>query len=95
MKYLKIENNQGFFSLDGTEWQSIDKIGKNDLLVLLDVCLSKDFKMDEFQKGKIGNQAHQIIYKNIHDKFIGLVENKSRFKDESKSIYRMAYEKYS
>ena len=32
MKYLKIENNKGFY-WDGKEYQEIDKIDKNGLLI--------------------------------------------------------------
>jgi len=51
--------------------------------------------MDVFDKEKIGNQAHQIIYKNISEKFSDLSKNRSRFKDESEALYREAIEKYS
>ena len=57
--------------------------------------MSDDFEMDVFDKEKIGNQAHQIIYKNISEKFSDLSKNRSRFKDESEALYREAIEKYS
>ncbi|MDO7786565.1 hypothetical protein [Desulforamulus aquiferis] len=95
MKCLKIEDNKGFYSIDGENWLMIDKISKNDLLGLLDIALTSDFEMDEYDKEKLGNQAHQVIYNNIHEKFKEILTNKSRFKDESERMYKNAIEKYS
>jgi hypothetical protein len=94
MKYLKIEDNRGLFSVDGRSWLPIDAINKEHLLVLIDKVLSDDFEMDEFRKDGLANQAHQIIYKNLYDKFRELQSNRSRFKDESESMYKAAIEKY-
>jgi hypothetical protein len=94
MKYLKIERNKGFFSTDGQKWNPIDELSKEDLLKLIDFAVKKDFEMDTFDSTKIANQAHQIIYKNIFEKLEELEKNKSRFKDESKSLYKEAIAKY-
>ena len=95
MKFLKIEDNKGFFAVDGKTWSPIDQINKEHLLELLERVLSDNFEMDAFDKEKLGNQAHQIIYKNIYEKFLELSKNKSRFKDESEAYYKEAIEKYS
>src|SRR5688500_3097950 len=99
MKYLKIEADKGYFlrAKDATtqEWVEIDKINKDDLMYLLNHALSPDFEMDVFDETKMANKAHQIIYKNVHEKFSGLVSMKSKFKDESESFYRESVEKYS
>lgn len=95
MKFLKIEDNRGFFAVDGKTWNPIDQINKDQLLELMDRALSDGFEMDEFVKEKISNQAHQIIYKNIYEKFVELGKNKNRFKDDSEAIYKEAIEKYS
>jgi len=63
MKYLKIERNKGFYTVDGKKWSPVDEINKQDLMVLLDISLTNDFEMDEYQKDNIENKAHQIIYK--------------------------------
>jgi len=95
MKFLKIEDNKGFFAVDGKTWSPIDQINKEHLLQLLERALSDNFEMDNFEKEKLGNQAHQIIYKNIYEKFVELGKNKNRFKDESEAYYKEAIEKYS
>lgn len=98
MKYLKIENNKGYFlrpKEDTTEWAEIDKINKEDLLYLLNNAVSSEFEMDLFTEDLLGNKAHQIIYKNIFEKFSNLESMKTKFKDESESLYKEAYEKYS
>jgi hypothetical protein len=95
MKYLKIDNNMGYFSLDGENWKPIDEINKEHLLSLVDLSLSDNFEMDDFDKTKLGHKAHQVIYKNIFDKLLELNDKKDRFKDESESLYKEAIEKYS
>jgi hypothetical protein len=93
MKHLKIENNKGFYCLE-TEWKEVDKITKEDLMQLLDKAIANDFEMDVYDADKIANKAHQIIYKNIYEKFHELLLNKNRFKDESEFLYKNALEKY-
>lgn len=98
MKYLKIEDNKGHFLRpkdDTTEWLEIDKINKEDLLYLLNNAVSSEFEMDVYSEDLLGNKAHQIIYKNIFEKFSNLETMKSKFKDESENLYKEAYEKYS
>ena len=98
MKYLKIEENKGFFIRKGEqsklEWIQIDLITKDDLLFLLNKAVVEDFEMDEFKEVILSNKAHQIIYRNLYEKFSELVLNKTRFKDESDSLYKTALEKY-
>ena len=95
MKILKIEDNNGYFSSDGKEWNPIDEINKENLLSLVDISLSVDFKMDDFDKAKLGNPAHRVIYNNIFNKLSELRSKKVRFKDEIESLYKEAIEKYS
>ena len=98
MKYLKINENKGYFLRQGeggvSEWFPIDQISKDDLLALLHKAVSEIFEMDDFTEDNLSNKAHFIIYKNLHEKFIGLIANKTRFKDESDGLYKAALEKY-
>jgi len=94
MEFLKIEDGQGKYSIDGENWVPIDQIDKSSLLTLLESSLNDDFEMEEFVKENIKNPAHQIIYENIYEKLSDLSEKKSQFKDESQSLYSEAYEKY-
>lgn len=99
MKYLKIEDNRGFFLKieedQSQNWNEIDKIGKDDLLTLLNKAVLEDFEMDEFNEDLISNKAHQIIYRNLYEKFTDLLNNKTRFREESESLYKVALEKYA
>ena len=95
MKYLKIEDNKGFYCLEQDNWKEIDKINKEELLLLLDKVIETEFEMDEYEQENISNKAHQIIYKNLYEKFLEFLENKNRFKDESEQLYKGALEKYS
>ena len=99
MKYLYIKNNQGFYSLNGIEEEgkSIDSITKEDLMILLEKVVESstdDFDMDEYNDEKIKNPAHQIIYKNVYEKFISLKQKKDQFMDETSNLYKEAISKY-
>jgi hypothetical protein len=99
MKYLKIENQRGFFCLDPgastQEWKAIDLITKDDIMSLLDSALANEFDMDLYEENQIGHKAHQIIYKRIFSKFDELLPQKSRFKDDIGNTYKSALEKYA
>lgn len=97
MKYLKIEDNKGFFIKDNNQptiWTEIDQIEKNDLLNLLNWATNEEFVIDIYEEEKIGNKAHQIIYKHLAEKFTNFLANKDRFKDEAEGMYKEAFEKY-
>lgn len=94
MKYLKIEDNKGFFNEGDGNWIELDKLTKDHILSLLNKAITEDFKMDQFNSELIGNKAHLIIYKNLHHKFSELLENKRRFKDECDNLYKPSIEKY-
>ncbi len=95
MKRLKIEDNKGYFKTD-QDWTEIDQISKDDLMFLLDKAVEEDeFELDEYDADKLANKAHAIIYKNIFEKFSDFLDNKTRFKDESQTLYKEAFEKYS
>ena len=101
MKYLYIENGQGFFSVSGLEKdkQTIDKIQKEDLLRLLNLIVDESaengFEMDSYDEESLKNPAHKIIYNNIYDKFDALIKKRVQFKDETCNLYKSAIEKYS
>lgn len=95
MKYLKIDNSKGFYCTNEEEYKEIDKINKEDLLVLIDKITETDFEMDTFDQEKIANKAHQIIYKSVYEKFKDLLSNKTKFKDDSEQLYKEAISEYS
>jgi hypothetical protein len=96
MKYLKIENNKGFYRLDTSkeDWIELDQINKDNLLSLLRFATKEDFEMDEFDDELMQNPAHNIIYKNIHGKFKDFLSNKTRFQDSAEVTYKAAIDKY-
>lgn len=96
MKYLKIESNKGFYRIDKTkeEWSELDQINKDQLLTLLKFASTEEFEMDEYKDELLQNPAHNIIYKNIYEKFIDFLGNKTRFQDSVEAMYRSAIEKY-
>ena len=97
MKYLKIEDNKGYFIKDknqNDDWTEIDQIEKDDLLKLLGYATSEEFELDIYNESLLGNKAHQIIYKHLSEKFTSFLLNKERFNDEVETVYREAIEKY-
>ena len=96
MKYLKIDSNKGFYRIDTTkeEWTELDQINKDQLLTLLKFASTEEFKMDEYKDELLQNPAHNIIYKNIYEKFIDFIGNKTRFQDSVEAMYKTAIEKY-
>lgn len=95
MKILKIEDNKGYFHLvTSDEWRPIDQIAKDDLMRLLNCYLEGEVEMDAYDEALIMNQAQQIIYKSIFEKFSTLNDNKSKFTDESERLYLDEIQKY-
>lgn len=97
MKYLKIEDNKAFFIKDknnADSWTEIDQIEKDDLLALLDLATNEVFELDAYDEARLGNKAHQIIYKHLFDKFSVFLSDIGRFKDEADNLYKDIMEKY-
>lgn len=51
--------------------------------------------MEEFNGEKITNPAHCIIYKNIYNKLSDIHSRRIEFHDQSKSLYKEAFNKYN
>jgi len=94
MKLLKIEASQGFFLGEDGNYILIDKITKEQLLRMVNLVLSEDVKFDEYDVENLLNQAHQIIYKSIHNKLSELNEREAEFIDQSERLFLEDYEKY-
>ncbi len=94
MKLLKIESNHGYFLNKESNFVTIDKITKEDILRLVGLTLTEEVKFDEYDHETVKNQAHQILYKNIYEKLMDLRDRKEEFTDESARLYLEAYEKY-
>ena len=95
MQILKIENEKGFFSTNGLDFELIDKITKDDIMTILDKFVTEDCEMNEYDEAKIKNPAHQIIYSHIYKKFDELSSQKRLFIDEGDALYKEAIDKYS
>lgn len=95
MKCLLIESGKGYYSLDGEQKCLLDQITKDDLLKILDLIIYCEAEMDEYDDNLIQHAAHKIIYRSLYSKLLDLSINKTRFKDESTSLYRSAIERYN
>lgn len=96
MKCLKIDNGKGYFLDKDSNYKEIDKMGKDDILYLLDVATDEavEFEIDDMDENDISNPVHKIIYQNLRDKFYELLSNKTQFLDESEALYKDALQKY-
>lgn len=96
MKYLKIENNQGFF-LRENDMITIDKITKEDIFNLISLVISTEteFDMDEFSEKTLQHGVHKIIYKSIYDKLLELIKDKENIQDSVNQQFATALQKYS
>ena len=96
MKYLVIDRSLAYYTVDASVQPNkpIDKITKEDLMKLVELSLTDDFEMDPFDKNKLKNAAHAIIYKNIYQKLHALKNQKNKFMDEKAAMYRNAIDDY-
>lgn len=98
MKYLQIDNNKGFFKLTNDEnYKSIDTISKEDIFKLISVVIEsdEDIEMDDFSDELIQNKAHNIIYRNLHQKLTDLKLEKNNIIDSTNQYFEEAFQKYS
>ena len=66
------------------------------MLTLLKLAISEEsFEMDPYSTESVHNAAHQIIYKNIYQKFEDIRLHRVSFEDEKVNLYRIAINKYS
>ena len=95
MKLLKIENNLGYYRDNQGEFAPVDKITKEDILMLVNLTLGEEeIEFDENNDENLNNQAHQIIYKSIFEKLRGLKGRRQGFIDESERLNLQEYERY-
>lgn len=95
MKLLKISENLGQFLDANGDYSPIDKIGKDDLLRLVDRALHDDeVELDAYDDQAIKNQAHQVIYKSVFQKLSDLRKRRQEFIDESARLFLDEYERY-
>ena len=94
MKLLSINNGSGLYLGESGEYNPVDKITKEDLLMLVNMTLQKEVMFDEYDEKAIKNQAHQIVYKSVFERLRSLRDRKQEFIDESERLYLKEYEKY-
>lgn len=95
MKILRIRAQKGEYSVNGTEYKTIDAITKDEILQLIDLLTMQDCEMDELTNDNdLPNKAHLIIYKSLLGKFKVLQNNKAFFQDMRENEYKDAINKY-
>lgn len=96
MKLLRISNNNGEFSTDGSEYKEIEHITKEDIFKIMQKVMSSDeIEFDIMnQDNKINSPAQKIIYENIFKKINELKESREDIIEECERKYKTAFDKY-
>ncbi len=97
MKILRINNYKGEYSLDGTSYNTIVNISKEDLKAIVDYIMENDdVELDQIDEGenRIENKAENIIYSDLYTKLNSLIEKKQEIIDKIDSKFSNLIEKY-
>jgi len=106
MKLLKIdgEHGKGGFFLNpktptkaGTSepnYQSIETIGKQDVMDMLDFLLGAPVELDPYVEASLPNPVQAMIYKNLYDNLTGVLNSKTQILKEIDDQFSEAEKKY-
>lgn len=96
MKVLKIENKKGLYSTDGSNYNVITDISKEDIYSILDIIYNTtDYDMDEYNESvEIANDVERIIYSNLYSQFETFITNKETLISEIDNELKEIKEKY-
>lgn len=95
MKYLKIEDNKGFYYKKPDSWVEVNKMIKEDLYNLVNSAIDDDdFEIDEFEEDKLLNPAHKTIYNHVSRQLTDIHDRRQEYRDEISSLYKEPYDKY-
>lgn len=96
MKCLMIKNGKGYLKHNTGDIE-LDKISKENLKWMIEQILNntdEEFSMDNLSECKIHNKAHEIIYRNLEEKFRQLINDRNRIFDECNNQFEAAFKKY-
>ena len=92
---IKNSENCGLYRNDKGEYVPIDKVGKEDLLQLVNWTLEEeDTEFDDYDDNAIKNHAQQVVYKSVVQKLLTLKGRRQEFLDGSARLYLDEYERY-
>ena len=95
MKLLKVENERAYFLAADGDFQTIDRIVKEDLLRLVNLTLSETaLEFDEFDERSLPQKAHFLIYKSVVQKLKDLQNRKDEYRDQTDRLFIDAYQRY-
>lgn len=98
MKLLKIENNEGYYLIEGESYGKIDQITKEDILRLMNFIYENDKiafdNLEDRGDKKINLPSQLIVYEKLHEKFLDLYDKKEEIIKQVDSKFQKAVEKY-
>lgn len=84
MKVLEINNNKGYYVLNGEKYEIID-IDRDNIFNILNVIYESDSKIEmdeECDQNKILNEAEKVIYNGIYQYLMSFINERSNIKKE-------------
>ncbi len=95
MQILKIDDGKGLYLTKNGEYDVVDMLVKEDLMRLVNCVMDEDeVEIEAYDKEKIKNPAHQIIYESVAFKLEDLRGKRDSFIDEKERQYLEDYERY-
>ena len=108
MKILMIKNdgknNKGFY-LNPKKVEDITRIDintnpveditKEDILDMVDYIIENDVELDPYSKGILPNPVQDIIYENLYNQFVNIINNKDIIKKQIDDKFKEAESKYN
>ena len=84
MKVLEINNNKGYYVLNGEKYEIID-IDRDNIFNILNVIYESDSEIEmdeECDQNKILNEAEKVIYNGIYQYLVSFINERSNIKKE-------------
>ncbi|MDY0278175.1 MAG: hypothetical protein RBQ97_08825 [Acholeplasma sp.] len=95
MKILKIEDKKGLYMKKGSDYETIDKITKEELFDLIEFVVdNNETEFDDSSVSEIVNPAQKIIYDNIKARLHEIKLQRETISSNKNKIYLEAIEKY-
>jgi hypothetical protein len=89
MQILKIEENEGKYSIDGKNYLKIEDIDKEAILeIMKQILKEEDIQLDEISDTKkILNPAQAIIYRDLYLKLKTLIDEKPNIMQINEQLF--------
>lgn len=97
MKILRIKNKKCEYSIDGSSFNLITNLSKEDILSMLEKIYSSSeiCEVDDCENAEISNDVEKIMYKNYSALIKTFIQNIDKLKEEIKCEFEEVERKYN